>query len=63
MRKAIKVDVAKYLAGDLNVFIQKSIGRIVQEKPWKREYEAPMLSRFKHNSERQVHSSLRARSV
>lgn len=63
MRKAMKVDVAKYLAGDLNIFIQKIIGRIVQGKPWKREYEAEMLSRFKDNSERQVHLNLRPRSV
>ena len=63
MRKAMKVNVAKYLAGDLDVFIRKNISRIVQEKPWKREYEAPMLSRFKDNDERRVPLNLYPGSI
>lgn len=58
MWKAMRIDVAECVDGDLTLFIQKSIDRILREKPWKKKHESQLLSRFRDNNERQVQLQL-----
>ena len=52
MRRAAKIDVARCVKGDLDLFIRTNVNRIVQKKPWKKSYKSQLLSRFERNSER-----------
>ena len=50
--EALKVDVAKSVVDDLGLFIPNSIRRIVEQDPWKAEYEPAMSSRIEGVSEK-----------
>lgn len=60
MSEASKVDVAKCVNGDLNMFVEKYIDRIFQEAPWKYKYNSQLLARFQSSGQRQVQSKLRS---
>lgn len=49
---AAKVNVAKYVVQDVQVFIEKSIDEIVQKEPWERSWELRMYERIKLISDR-----------
>ena len=54
MSEASKIDVAKCVDGDLQMFIEKYINRIFQEAPWKYKYKSQLLARVQSSSQRQV---------
>lgn len=43
---AAKMNVAKCVVQDVQVFIEKSIGEIVQKEPWKQPWKSKMYKRI-----------------